>query len=311
MATKHSKPLLELRIDGPRIHAGRISVPDLVQICDKAQSAVLRQAEAMAGERTLRPGPVTADVKEECTLELVGISRGSAVLSFDLAKPQLSITPTLAVDVVSEVGRTIGDLYEDTDRNYDPGVLDSLRGLGEVIDRGTICSIQWIVPRRVGQKKRLSAIYNQGVLERVTRRLRLPEKQPMTVEGTLEMADFKQDDEKCRIHPPVGNPVSCGFAKDMEDDVYALLRRTVRARGEASIDPYSRRVSFIQVKSIEPLDPLAMGAAAFRAAHSFEELARLQGVKPLDDIDILAGGFPEDEDIDGFLNEIYEHREKA
>src|SRR5213594_1382774 len=105
MFGKRSKLLLKLKIDGPGVHAGRISVPDLVQICDKAQSAVHRQAEALAGQRTLRRGPVTSDVREECTLELVGISKGSAVLSFDLAKPQLSMAPTVAVDVVWEVGR--------------------------------------------------------------------------------------------------------------------------------------------------------------------------------------------------------------
>jgi len=57
--------------------------------------------------------------------------------------------------------------------------------------------------------------------------------------------------------------------------------------------------------------PLVMGAAAFLAPHSFENLARLQGVKPLEDINVLAGGFPEDEDIDEFLNDIYNHREAA
>jgi hypothetical protein len=54
-----------------------------------------------------------------------------------------------------------------------------------------------------------------------------------------------------------------------------------------------------------------MGTAAFLVPHSFEDLARLQGVKPLEDINVLAGGFPEDEDIDEFLDDIYGHRETA
>ena len=60
---------------------------------------------------------------------------------------------------------------------------------------------------------------------------------------------------------------------------------------------------------IHPLSPLLMKAAAFWAPDSFEELARLQGVKPLEDVNVLAGGFPEVEDIDEFLRDIYEHRE--
>ena len=90
----------------------------------------------------------------------------------------------------------------------------------------------------------------------------------------------------------------------MEEDVYGLFRRPVRVRGEASLDPYTRRIACIEIKSIEPLDPLVLGAAAFMASHSFEDLARLQGVKPLEDVGVLAGGFPENEDIDAFLEEF-------
>ena len=65
------------------------------------------------------------------------------------------------------------------------------------------------------------------------------------------------------------------------------------------------------MNKIELLDPLVMGAAAFLAPHSFGDLARLQGVRPLENINVLAGGFPEDEDIDEFLSDIYKHRESA
>ena len=65
------------------------------------------------------------------------------------------------------------------------------------------------------------------------------------------------------------------------------------------------------MNKIELLDPLVMGAAAFLAPHSFEDPARLQGVRLLEDINVLAGGFPEDQDIDEFLDDIYKHRETA
>lgn len=313
MATKRSKSLLKLIIEGSGVRAGRIAVPDLVQICDKAQSAVLRQAEALSGQRTLRRGPVTADVREECTLELVGISKGSAVLCFDLAKPQLSmaLAQIVGAEVVWEVGHTIEDLSADRDREYDPGVLDSLNGMGEVFDRGSVQSIKWVVPASSDQKKRLITVYNSRVRERVVRRVKAPEHQMQTIEGTLEMADFKQGYERCRIHPPIGNPVACKFDKEIEETIYELLRRPVRIQGEASLDPNTRRVAFIQVKKIEPLDPPAVGAAAFLRPHSFEELAQLQGVQPLESVSVLAGGFPEDENLDEFLDDIYTHRETA
>jgi hypothetical protein len=85
----------------------------------------------------------------------------------------------------------------------------------------------------------------------------------------------------------------------------------VRVRGEASPDPHTRRIAFIHINKSEPFDPFVLGAAAFVAPYSFEDLAHLHGVKPLEDISILAGGFPEDEDINEFLNDIYRYQESA
>ena len=47
---------------------------------------------------------------------------------------------------------------------------------------------------------------------------------------------------------------------------------------------------------------------SFHVSKSFDELAREQGVGPLHDPSILAGVWPEDEDLDEFLRETYESR---
>ena len=70
------------------MQSGTILVPDLLRICQAVQDAVNRQAEAMRGGSSLRPGPKTTEVHDECTLALVGIEKGSTVLPFRLAKPQ-------------------------------------------------------------------------------------------------------------------------------------------------------------------------------------------------------------------------------
>lgn len=46
----------------------------------------------------------------------------------------------------------------------------------------------------------------------------------------------------------------------------------------------------------------------FFAALSIEELAKAQSVKPLQNVSVLSGGIPEDEDVDEFLQEIYDAR---
>ena len=50
-------------------------------------------------------------------------------------------------------------------------------------------------------------------------------------------------------------------------------------------------------------------ASHFMAGHSFDELARLQAVGPLVDANTLAGGWPDDEEPDQALAEIYANRE--
>lgn len=50
-------------------------------------------------------------------------------------------------------------------------------------------------------------------------------------------------------------------------------------------------------------------SCGFVAGHSFDELARLQAVGPLMDANALAGGWPDDEEPDQALAEIYANRE--
>ena len=63
--SRSAKPSLVLKIHGPEIKSGRIPVPDLVVICEQAQSAVNRQAEALEGRQTLRPGPPLERVRDD------------------------------------------------------------------------------------------------------------------------------------------------------------------------------------------------------------------------------------------------------
>jgi hypothetical protein len=48
---------------------------------------------------------------------------------------------------------------------------------------------------------------------------------------------------------------------------------------------------------------------SFFEGKTLQELAQAQGVGPVKDISVFAGGFPEDEDIDEMLEEIYRMRE--
>ncbi len=48
---------------------------------------------------------------------------------------------------------------------------------------------------------------------------------------------------------------------------------------------------------------------SFFQPKALQELAQEQGVRPVKDVSVFAGGIPEDEDIDEMLEEIYRMRE--
>lgn len=312
MVTKRSKPLLKLRVQGPGIRAGSIPVPYLIRICQAAQDAVNRQAEAMHGGQSLRPGPKSAAVYQECTLELTGIEKGSAVLPFVLAKPQqplpLPDVTTFGRDVVREVTTAVKTLGSDkvrADTHFEPGLLHSLRGMGEVLSKD-VTKIEWIVP---GNGKRgLKATFDKRVSDRVSARIKSPSTRQYAVEGVLEMADFKEQDHRCRVHPLVGQPIVCTFKPEQEQEVYDALRKPVRIEGTATVNPNSGKVESVAIKKIGITEQLLIGAKEFLAGRSLEQLAEAQGVSPMVNPKVLVGGWPADEDIDAFLEDVYSSR---
>ena len=54
----------------------------------------------------------------------------------------------------------------------------------------------------------------------------------------------------------------------------------------------------------QPGAQLSVGGRDFFAGKSLAELAREQGVGPIKDIGVFAGGFPEDENLDELLDEL-------
>ncbi|MBI3490375.1 MAG: hypothetical protein HY047_01030 [Acidobacteria bacterium] len=305
---KRNRRALTLKIAGPGIHSGRISVPDLLAICQHAQSAVNRQAEAMEGKQTLRPGRKTEKVRVECTLELVSVRKGTTTLGFDLAKPQ-AVLPTMAAfgeEVIGKVVEAIESIGRENGGAVDPGVLDSLKNMGEVFDR-KVTYIKWIALRRNGRGRRI-ATFNPEIRRRAMERLGPPVQQVIEIDGVLEMADFKPSDHRCRIHPPLGPSIGCTFDEDLADQVYSVLRQPVRVAGNAAINAQTGKTESVHITRITALKPLDMGAGNFLAGWTFEQLANMQAVEPLKSASELAGAWPDDEDVDQFLSDVYLQR---
>ena len=171
---RKTPPVLRLRLQGPGIRNGRIPVPDLIEICKHAQTAVNRQAQAMEWQRTRSAGPIMSKVRNKCTLELMRV--GPATLDFGLEEPQPHLPyPDFekhAADVISELTDTM-EYFEkggNGAREFDWGVLDSIHKLGAVFDGKRVSKIDWTMPAR-GRRKRKSATYNSDVRDTLERRM--------------------------------------------------------------------------------------------------------------------------------------------
>ena len=282
---------------------------ELIRISRSIQAAVERVARVLVGQSdSRRPGRKPQRIIEGCALEVVALGKGSFSIALDLARKELD-SMDLGVDAVEallagweEVGRNGGALP----RGYDTGVLHSLRELGGGLGQG----IDEIEVESRTQRARRQWHFNQELRERIVRCIRRPVTNERTVEGRLLMADFRHDGERCRIHPPVGEPITCQFDESVEETVYDLLRRYVRVTGEASVDPSTERIVGICVRDIEAL---SVGGETFEAVTADEfweekgldQLAAEQGVGPLARFeDVFASGaalWDDDEDFNAFL----------
>ncbi len=311
--TKTDVPVLTLKVDGPGVRRGRIAVPDLIRICQEVQSAVTRQAEALEGRKTVHPGPTTDLIRHECTLDLVGIRKGSTNLDFALAKPQLNLPfdeiGNFGSAVVKELADTIHSLGNgNRKQGLDPGVLQSIYGLGSIMDGGRIDTMEWIAPKS-GRKRFIGSV-NKKVRERAAIHLSKPTFKLANVDGILDMADFNRRERKCRIDPAIGASVMCTFGPEFESAVQELLRQPVRISGIGKIQPNSERVDSIEIQNLERLPSLALGEGNFLASPTLERLALSQGITPVRDLKAL-GGFLADDEVDPFIAEIYEARRKT
>lgn len=273
-------------------------MPLLLKVCSEAQTAVNRQAQALEGKRTLRPGPVIASVSRECTLELFGLKKGSTTLNFARAAEQgmLVESQSMSFEVVAGVATAIKEVARKRGRTTlvpDIGVLDTLHNLGDAFDKG-ISKIDWIVPAHNGTK-RLAVEFNPALRTKIATRIQKPTASvSSTIEGTLELAEGK-----CRINPAVGLPILCGFEQEKASEVFEAMSKPVKVR----MDAKTHKIENIEITS----RPDALGSSGFFAAKTIEQLIAEQHVRPITDLSVLAGALP-DEDVDAMVAETYRDR---
>lgn len=298
-------PQIEMRFEGPAV-PGRISV-DLLGTLPWELQASLRR---MLSNRRQQVGRFRGSVEQVCKLELIAFQPGSAVMLFEFAGPRDASTlqGDQGVKVAEEMFAALeaGESgTEDWSNSLHPGVregFDNLtRNLGEGID-----SIQLRLRHDGGERAvRVTTAFRRHFGKR-TRPLRLVGE--VSVEGVVWEIDWK--DRTAELYEADGSKVKLSFTPELEERITKASKRRVLVRGlRKGTGDRVRELAVADLEqaeqSSEQPDPRYGG---FWDNLSADELARRQGVKPVENLDDLKGDWPEGESVDEFLDLVREVR---
>lgn len=305
-------PILTLRITGPATKGGRMRLSALLQLGKHIQAAVERVGRVLVGQMdSRRAGRKPQEIVQECSLEIVALGSGSFEITLDL--PRTKLEPMdLGVAAVEHLFEGVETIQTDGDTlpaGFDAGVLHSLRDIGEMLGE----NIEQIEAKTRTQRLRREFSLDRRLHQRILARLQSPVSNQRTIEGRLLMADFRHDGERCRLHPPLGEPITCRFDEALAERVYEHLRRYVRVTGETQEDPHTGKMLSLDIRDIESI---RMEGEAFETISTedfwqdktLEHLAADQSVHPIRQLeDVLGKGaklWETDEEFNAFLVSI-------
>lgn len=315
------KHFLSIRIEGKSVGSGRISVSHLLQLISQFNKTLHGCGMVLMGQaESIRKGPRQKSIKEEIALDLVEITHGSpaTLLGFERASSQQALEGmdfSLEIFEKSLLGlQQVQQEENELPVGFDIGVLSAWRDLGTLFDKG-VNEICFFLNNR---NQPIESRYDLKGFQRIQERIIGPQINIKTIEGRLLMADFKEHGTRCRVHPSIGDPVLCLFDEERKEEVLNNILHYVKVIGEAKEDPFTGKISSILLHDIQRLedreqeetDLLPKGTSlpiSFWQSPSIEELAQLQGVKPIDDITTLFGTWPGEPD-DGFEEDIHNLR---
>lgn len=315
---------LSIRIEGKSVGSGRISVSHLLQLISQFNKTLHRCGMVLMGQaKSIRKGPTQKSIKEEIALDLVEITHGSpaTILGFERSSDQQYLEGMdFGLKIIEKSLSGLQQVQQPGDElpaGFDPGVLIAWRDLGTLFEKG-VNEISFSLNHR---PQPIESRYDLKGFQYIQERIKGPQVNIRTIEGRLLMADFKEYGTRCRIHPSTGDPVLCLFDEDRKEEVLDNILRYVKVIGEAKEDSFTGKISSIVLHDIQRLedreqertDLLPQGTplpTSFWQSLSIEELAQIQGVKPIDDISMIFGTWPGEPD-DGFEKDIHTLRHQS
>lgn len=309
---------LTIHFEGPSVARHTLTLRDFLLFGREIQAALDRVSRILQGySDSVQPGRRLSETEKACSLEVVSFhGGGSATLTLDLPPLVQAVLPNYT-DIGEEALRTLvagfDELSEDSlamPAGYDDGVLLALRDAGKTFDRG-IESVSF----RLGQQRATKLhVFNRETVQRIAGRIRTPTQNQKVVEGRLLMADFRESNLRCRIHPPIGPPVLCDFDEKLRDSILNALTHIVRIVGEAT--EVEGEIQILRVQDIEIIDTTdgggSLGLEMTRFTDKFPTLDELAEERPPrmvgDLVELAEGIWPPEDDVDEFIRSVKKWR---
>jgi len=313
---KEQTPLLSVRLDGNAVGPGKIPLAHLLRL-GRSLRGVLRQTGhvLMGDDRSSRRGKPPKHIRESVDLDLVSLTHGSpsVVLGFEYKQPGAGNASTdFGLEVLEKAMCALNAIQEPgmPPSGYcDEGVMRAWVDMGKLFDRGVERIALTLNHREAPAGATFTMEGRAQIQKRINELAAEPLVDTLSIEGRLLMADFKENETRCRVHPSVGDPVSCRFAEEQKEKVFKNLLHFVRVVGKATRNPVSKKMTDVEIHDVHRLDGKEDDARQLSDSNDFwesptlEELARRQGIKPMTDVRKLYGTWPGDPD-DGFEEAI-------
>lgn len=292
------RPEIELRLEGPAV-PGRVSVDLLTALAKELQTSLRR----MLASPRRSGGRFPTEIEQTCALDLTGFARGSARVTFEYARerqPDL-LHGDLGLRAAEELLDALRKVEVDEPGWRDglpPGMVDGWAVLAKPLAEG-VDTVR--ITLRGGPSER-SVQLTRAFREHL-RATRVAEPGPAqdTVEGVLWECDWKA--RTALLEEIDGHRVTLTLPAGMDERVTELRKQLVRVTG--TVEQRHGRPIRVAVTAVTPVrTPIDSGDPRFGGFWEnlgVDELARRQGVGPVQDLTTLTGDWPPEDSIDDFL----------
>ena len=303
------EPILEVKFEGPNFEEGRIGLSILSGFCENFQALINGIGQNIMQETaTAKKRKKAKEVKELCRLELSLLGKGCTKLGIDLSKEVLEFGRQ-PIEAFIEGYPKLLSKPKEVPNGFDDRAKDKLAAISNLLGDDERIFYSY---RSNGRTK--SVMQNKLSFSKMASTTALTEEKPMQVTGKLMMADFA--DIECEIHQPFGKIVKCTFEETLRPYIHLGLERQVEAKGRGTIETGKDELKGFQITEISVSDEsgnlMRLGENYyiddFWAPINLDLEAKRQGIKPVQNYEDIAGGWPEDESFDEFLAAIREGR---